>query len=868
MMREAMTRDSGGFNAEKRYVRKDGRILRVRVSISVVRDAERRPIQFAGIFEDISASKTVIEDLRRSETLREIAGRVAQVGGWSIDLPERRLVWSDVVAKIHDEPPGYSPRLEDGLAAFVPEHREAVRLAVERCIEDGIPYDLEVEKVSARGRRFWVRTMGEAQRDSRGRIVRIHGAFQEISERKRAEEETRRLASRLANTLESIREAFCVVDRDWRYTYVNNEAQRLLQRPREMLVGRCLWDEFPEMVGSDFEVAYRRSMTEGCPSTVEALYEPWNAWLRSTAYPSEDGLTIYLRDVTAERATHQRLRLLEACVSQLNDIVVITGPSPEDGGRIEFVNDAFVRSTGYTVAEALGRTPLFLHGCLSEPPPPGAALATLGRGESLHAEQLICRKNGERFWVESHLTPVSVADTPYFVTVSRDVTERIRDREALRDLNQQLESRVAKRTAELNLARDEAERANQAKSAFLATMSHEIRTPMNGVIGMVDVMRQSGLHKGQLEMLELIGDSAESLLGIIEDILDFSKIEAGKVDIAHETMSLRNLLESICSLLRQLAASKGVHLTVSVDPLIPDSLRGDEGRIRQVLINLISNAIKFSADGERQGAVSVQATLVKLQSEVATIELVVADNGIGIDEANLARLFIPFSQADASTRRRFGGTGLGLAICKSLVDLMSGHITARSTPGAGSEFTVTLRLPTIAEARATGAQQPCARDREDQERQAGHSPQPGEVTNKPGLFILVAEDNETNRKVIQHQFRLLGYACEMHPNGREALQAWRRGRFSLIVTDLHMPEMDGYGLASAIRSEEGGGRRTPIIALTANALREEEARCLALGMDAYLTKPVHLAKLKAIVEGVLEASLVAASPSLQTHRAR
>jgi PAS domain S-box-containing protein len=562
------------------------------------------------------------------------------------------------------------------------------------------------------------------------------------------------------------------------------------------------------------------------------------------------------------------------------------------------------------------------------------------------------------------------------VGISRDITELKRDQQALRELNLQLEARVTARTAELNLARDEAERANRAKSAFIATMSHEIRTPMNGVIGMIDVLHQTSLQGYQVEMVDLIRDSADSLLFIIDDILDLSKIEAGKLTLENEPMLIADEVENICGMLHHVARKRGVQMRIFVDPAIPRTLFGDKTRLRQIIVNLASNAIKFSSGRVAPGQMSVRVVLVERKAHAVTLDVIVADNGIGINDATLARLFQPFAQADASTTRRFGGTGLGLAICSMLVKLMGGTISVSSEPDEGSTFTVRVAFPSCDNAeederkpaigmccRIVGAEQPLATDlgayllhagarvewspdlvRAEAAEPSGdlqvwlilpelHPPAVAELraiaartraasprfvilgrgkrrrpraealdlvfidadvllrrtllkavglaargsledvlnddlkpsisedlgrlhheTRLVGELILVAEDNETNRKVISQQLRLLGFAAEVVADGRAALERWRKGEFALVLTDLHMPEMDGYALAAAIRSEEViGARRTPIVALTANVLRDEESRCLAAGMDAYISKPIRLPQLNETISRLLAA---------------
>ena len=454
-------------------------------------------------------------------------------------------------------------------------------------------------------------------------------------------------------------------------------------------------------------------------------------------------------------------------------------------------------------------------------------LEVMGRiNQTRAAESTECAErgpNGDLFY-EIRLMAL---DRDQFMAIIRDVSEA----RAAQDRNTSYAHELEAKNRELEAAMTTARDAIRLKSRFLANISHEIRTPLNGIFGMIDLLQSTHLSKEQQEYAQTLRESASALLPIINDILDLAKMEAGKLRLERNPFNLSVLASQLAALFEKRARAKGLEFSAEIPPSISENAIGDANRLRQILSNLLDNAVKFTEQGEVKFRVSVE----RESPEQVGVRFTVSDTGIGIPADQLDRIFESFTQGDGSASRKYGGTGLGLAISKHLVELLGGHIAVKSTPREGSTFWFGVALEKTARPAP----------------EAVRVSTPAPLTNPADLRsvrVLIAEDNELNKKLSLRLLGKLGIEAEAVSDGRQALEAVSKNTFDLILMDCQMPEMDGFEATAIIREKERNRRHTPICALTANAMDGDRERCLAAGMDDYLCKPIGLDQLRGVVE--------------------
>ncbi|HBH38351.1 MAG TPA: hypothetical protein DDX06_08205, partial [Curvibacter sp.] len=730
---------------------------------------------FVTTYTDITERKRLEQELRKSEEMLERAGQVAGIGGWSLDLTTNEVYWSRQTRRIHEVPEDYVPTVEQGLSFYTPDSGATIARAVERAIREGAGFDVEAELITATGRKIWVRSVGEAEFVD-GKAVRLIGAFQDITTRRNLERRVREQNQLLTAVLENMPGGLAAFDQDLTLIMRNRQFGALLNFPESIFEGkRVAYEDLirneaerGEFGAGDIDQIVARAV-KSFKRRKETIFErtrPNGQVLEVRVQPMGDGGVLFMMiDVTArksaEREAHRADEMLREAINTLDEAFVIY----DDQDRLLICNQRY-RDT-YPIAAAAMQPGTTFEEIIRYGAERGEYTAAIGRVNEWVAERVAQHRGGNTDLVQA------LGDGRYLRVVERKTSE-----------GHIVGFRID--ISDLVRSRNEAEQANRAKSQFLANMSHEIRTPMNAILGMLSLLQRSALTPRQQDYVSKTEGAARSLLGLLNDILDFSKVEAGKVVLETAPFEVDTLMRDLAVILSANTGDKAIEVLFKIDPQVPAALIGDSLRLKQVLINLGGNAIKFTD----QGTVLVQIAVTNRESGRVTLDIGVQDTGIGIAPEHLQRIFEGFSQAEASTTRRFGGTGLGLAISARLVQLMGGQLQVESTPGVGSLFHFQIQLP-IAGADALPLIAP-----------------PAQAALRQ-LEVLFIDDNATARMALRGMALPMGWQVDLAASGEEALSMidarQQRGAppYDAVFVDWQMPGMDGWETSLEIRRQAG-----------------------------------------------------------------
>jgi PAS domain S-box-containing protein len=860
----------GEFQADFRLLTKKGELRWVTSRAVPLRADDGTLLGHVGTVEDITERKRIEESLRQSEERFALAMRGANDGLWDWNIVTNTVYYSprfkELLGFLEDE---FPDTFDAFMTQLYPEDHEVFHLALQAHLERKAPFDMEYRVRRKSGEYGWFHARGQAVWDTNNKPLRVVGSIRDVTERKRMEEWLRRSQALFESFMDNSPAIAFMKDQDGRFMYGNKSFSRQMSFAKGEWLGKTVFDLLPVEIALPLWEHDQQVIATQSGLQVEEITQETDGlhyWL-SFKFPVPDasgraliaGMSL---DITAQKQMEESLRKSEerftAAVRGADDGLWDWDITSGDVYYSPRCQEIF----GYQEDEFPDRIESFMTSLHPED------LPRVEQAVRDHLEQRIPydvefrfrTKTGEYRWFQARAQ-----------AVWDEIGKPIRLAGSNRDITQRKEMEVA-----LRASKEAAEEANRAKSEFLANMSHELRTPMNGVIGMSRLLLETDLSAEQQDLAETAKTSAESLLTILNDILDFSKIEARKLELDSLPFALRETLDGVLKTFAFHAKEKGIDLRCTVTSETPDALIGDSGRIRQILINLVGNALKFTEYGEV--TVEVQSPKFKVQEEqeLQTLNLepetlnshlvhfIVRDTGIGIPLEKQQTIFDAFAQADGSTTRKYGGTGLGLTICHKLTEMMGGEIWVESEVGKGSAFHFTVRLEvqpltvepveTSPETEAYVAKMMAARE------------------SLRGKRVLLAEDNAVNQKLVVRLLQKLDCDIVVAKNGREALIAVEhQDPFDVVLMDCQMPEMDGFAATAAIRRREAQGRlaqsalkgkapspdssglpshssltplRIPIIAMTANAMKGDRERCLAAGMDDYMTKPIKPAELQ------------------------
>ena len=705
-------------------------------------------------------------------------------------------------------------------------------------------FTLEYE-CHAPGLERWYQMAVTPLRTAAGGAVVVHA---DVTQRRAAEAAVRHSEAQYRSMVSVLDEGILVFDRQVCLRACNAQAERFfglelpaLQQPGALRAWTLQRDDGSPMDPADNPL--RRCLAHGVSSRDELLrvLSPQGGprWLQVNAEPVRDpqgevtAVVVSFSDVTERHAAQQLLRKLSMAVAQSPIGIVVASVD----GPIEYANEAFARISGNDAQQAIGQRRQELLGRTGPADSVRTLERVLAQGQSWAGELTDVRKDGSRYEILMHAAPIRQPDgrITHHLYIGEDITEHKRIAAELDQHRHRLQELVDERTmqlqqvnAELMVARDRADAASRAKSAFVANMSHEIRTPMNAIIGLTHLLRQDTHDVEATDRLDKVADAADHLMQIINDILDLSKIEAGKLELEVTDFSLAAVVGRCQSLLADRARSKGLVLEVLPLQHLPDLLRGDPTRLSQALLNLLSNAVKFTD----RGRVELEVQALEPLDGRLQLRFAVRDTGIGVPPDQVGQLFSAFVQGDTSMTRRFGGTGLGLAITQRLAAMMDGRVGVSSEPGVGSEFWFTACF----DAGQAGALRPPPAGLGSAESAAALR------QRSAGLRVLLAEDNPVSQQVGLELLRAAGLRADIAATGREVLDKLAQQRYDLVLMDMQMPEMDGLEATRLIRALPDQAT-VPIVAMTANAFGEDRDACLAAGMDDHVAKPVEPAQL-------------------------